>query len=153
MNEENSFIPNLTLDPMADTAAAVQEAPAEKKEEEVVAQKLDISSLSPAEQAAVRSFSEKIDVLNTEQVMNYGSAAQKNITEFSDAALKTVRTKDLGEVGEQLGNLVVELKGFNFERGEEGLLRPVQEGPPEHRRAEGAVRQGRGQCRQDSRGA
>ena len=90
MNEENSFIPNLTLDPVAETAAAVQEAPAEKKEEEVVAQKLDLSSLSPAEQAAVRSFSEKIDVLNTEQVMHYGSNAQKNISEFSGAALGTV---------------------------------------------------------------
>ena len=117
MNEENSFIPTLTLDPVGETAAAVQEAPAEKEEEkeEVVAQKLDISSLSPAEQAAVRSFSEKIDVLNTEQVMHYGSNAQKNISEFSGAALGTVRTKDLGQVGDMLGDLVVELKGLNFE--------------------------------------
>ena len=58
-------------------------------------EKLDLSSLSPAEQAAVRDFSEKIDILNSEQVMNYGSNAQKNISEFSDAALNTVRTKDL----------------------------------------------------------
>ncbi|MBO5496813.1 MAG: toxic anion resistance protein [Oscillospiraceae bacterium] len=132
MNEENSFIPNLTLDPVADTAAAVQEAPAEKKEEEVVAQKLDLSSLSPAEQAAVRSFSEKIDVLNTEQVMHYGSNAQKNISEFSGAALGTVRTKDLGEVGNMLGDLVVELKGLNFDveqkKGLRGLFKKSTQG-------------------------
>ena len=134
MNEENSFIPNLTLDPMGETAAAVQEAPAEKQEEkeEVVAQKLDISSLSPAEQAAVRSFSEKIDVLNTEQVMHYGSNAQKNISEFSGAALGTVRTKDLGEVGNMLGDLVVELKGLNFDveqkKGLRGLFKKSTQG-------------------------
>ena len=115
MNED-SYIPSLTLDPEGQTAAAVQEAPKEEeKQEEVVAQKLDLSSLSPAEQAAVRAFSEKIDVLNTEQVMHYGSNAQKNISESSGAALGTVRTKDLGQVGDMLGDLVVELKGLNFE--------------------------------------
>ena len=118
MNEEKSYIPSLTLDPNG-TAAAVQEAPAEEeKQEEAVVEKLDLSSLSPAEQAAVQEFSEKIDILNTEQVMNYGSAAQKNISEFSDAALNTVRTKDLGEVGDMLGDLVVELKGLNFDQEE-----------------------------------
>ena len=114
MSEE--FIPSLTLDPVGETAAAVQEAPKEEaKQEEVVAQKLDLSSLSPGEQAAVRNFSEKIDVMNTEQVMHYGSNAQKNISDFSGAALGTVRTKDLGQVGDMLGDLVVELKGLNFE--------------------------------------
>lgn len=115
MNEEKTFIPTLTLDPAGtQTAAAAEEPKAEEKAEAPV-EKLDISNLSPAEQAAVRDFSEKIDILNTEQVMNYGSAAQKNISEFSDAALSTVRTKDLGEVGNRLGELVVELKGLNFE--------------------------------------
>ena len=133
MNEESSFIPNLTLDPMAETAAAVQEAPAQEEEkEEVVAQKLDLSSLSPAEQAAVRAFCEKIDVLNTEQVLHYGSNAQKNISEFSGAALGTVRTKDLGEVGNMLGDLVVELKGLNFDveqkKGLRGLFKKSTQG-------------------------
>lgn len=118
-----SYIPTLTLDP---NAAAVQEAPVEEEkveEKEAPIERPELEKLSPAEQAAVKEFSEKIDVLNTEQVMNYGSAAQKNITEFSDAALKSVRTKDLGEVGQQLGNLVVELKGFNYEPEEKkGLL-------------------------------
>ena len=131
---EESKIPFLTLDPNAATAAAVEEAPApeeEKKEELAPAEKLELSSLSEAEQAAVREFSEKIDVLNTEQIMNYGSSAQKNISEFSDAALATVRTKDLGEVGNMLGDLVVELKGLNFDTEEKkgflGLFKKSQQ--------------------------
>ena len=124
MSEEKSSIPSLTLDPNAATAAAVAEAPAEEEKTEAAkAEKLDLSSLSPAEQAAVREFSEKIDILNTEQVMNYGSAAQKNISEFSDAALSTVRTKDLGEVGNMLGDLVIELKGLNFDNEEKKGLK------------------------------
>ena len=129
MNED--YVPSLTLEP---NAAAVEEAPVEEgkvEEKEVPIERPELEKLSPAEQAAVKEFSEKIDVLNTEQVMNYGSAAQKNITEFSDAALKTVRTKDLGEVGQQLGNLVVELKGFNYEPEEKkgflGLFKKTQQ--------------------------
>ncbi len=129
MSEEKNSVPFLTLDPNATaTAAAVEEAPAEEakveeESEEIKAAKLELESLSPAEQAAVKEFSEKIDVMNTEQIMNYGSAAQKNISEFSDAALATVRTKDLGQVGTMLGDLVVELKGLNFDAEEKkGLL-------------------------------
>ena len=130
MNEE-STIPTLTLDPVpAETAAAVEEAPVEQeevKEEAVTPKDYELESLSPAEQAAVRSFAEKIDIMNTEQVMHYGSNAQKNISEFSGAALGTVRTKDLGEVGNMLGDLVVELKGLNFDveqkKGLKGLFR------------------------------
>lgn len=120
MNEEKSYIPSLTLDPQpAAAAAAVEEAPAPAEEKaQAPAEKLALDMLSPAEQQAVRSFSEQIDVTNTEQVMNYGSGAQKNISEFSDAALNTVRTKDLGEVGDMLGDLVVELQGLNFDAQE-----------------------------------
>ena len=131
MNEESN-IPSLTLDPApAETAAAVAQAPQEEVKVEEKTKEYDLSSLSPAEQAAVRNFSEKIDVMNTEQVMHYGSSAQKNISDFSDAALGTVRTKDLGEVGNMLGDLVVELKGLNFDaeqkKGLKGLFRkPAQ---------------------------
>ena len=120
MSEEKSFIPALTLEPnAAQTEAAVVETPVEEKQsEQAPVEKLDISSLSPAEQAAVRDFSEKIDIKNTDQVMNYGSAAQKNISEFSDAALSSVKTKDLGECGDMLSELVVELKGLNFDEEE-----------------------------------
>ena len=133
MDEKTSYVPKLTLEPNAQTQDAVQEAPKaeekkeEKKEEEVKSERLDISALSPAEQAAVKEFASQIDVLNTEQVMNYGVNAQKNISEFSDAALNSVRTKDLGEVGEKLGDLVVELKGLNYnpeeKKGLKGLFK------------------------------
>ena len=121
MSTDNSYIPSLTLEPNA--AAAVEEAPAPQAVEEVPVERPELSKLSPAEQAAVKEFSEKIDILNTEQVMNYGSNAQKNITEFSDAALNSVRTKDLGEVGDMLSDLVIELKGLNFEPEEKKGLR------------------------------
>ncbi len=128
---------NLTLEPNAQeapaaAAAAVEEAPAEEENISAAAEsapaasaasavadikieKPDISMLSEAEQAAVTEFSEKIDILNTEQIMNYGSAAQKNISEFSDAALNSVRAKDMGEVGDMLTDLVVQLQGLDFD--------------------------------------
>ena len=116
MNEEKTFIPSLTLEPNAAAEAAVQEAPAQEEVvKEAPIERPELSKLSPAEQAAVKDFAEKIDILNTEQVLNYGSAAQKNISQFSDSALSSVRTKDLGEVGQQLGDLVIELQGLEFD--------------------------------------
>jgi uncharacterized protein YaaN involved in tellurite resistance len=86
-------------------------------------EKPDIEKLSPAEQAAVKEFAGKIDVMNTEQVMNYGAAAQKNVAQFSETALNTVRTKDLGEAGTMLSDLVVELQGMNFDENQKkGLM-------------------------------
>ncbi len=120
MIEEKNSIPNLTLDPgQSNAAAAVAEAVAQAEAkaeavEEASLPKVDISSLSPSEQAAVIDFSQKIDILNTEQVMHYGSNAQTNISEFSGAALNTIRSKDLGQVGNMLSDLVVELQGLNF---------------------------------------
>ena len=124
---ENTTIPTLTLDPNGAQAAAqaatleeeIQQAAEEVKEPAV--EKIELEKLSPEEQAAVKEFSSQIDVMNTEQVMNYGAAAQKNISEFSDAALSTVKTKDLGEVGNMLSDLVVQLKGMKFEEKEKGL--------------------------------
>ena len=121
---EKSFIPSLTLEPNAQAVAAVaEEVKEEEKKEEIPVERLELEKLSPAEQAAVTEFSKKIDILNTEQVLNYGSNAQKNISEFSDSALSAVRTKDLGEVGDMLSNLVVELKGMNFDPEQKKGLR------------------------------
>lgn len=120
INEKNT-VPSLTLDPNASNAAAAVAAAVAEAEataetvEEVKLPKVDLSSLSPAEQAAVIDFSGKIDILNTEQVMHYGSNAQTNISEFSGAALNTIRTKDLGQVGDMLSDLVIELQGLNFD--------------------------------------
>ena len=69
--------------------------------------------LSAAEKKAVDEFSKKIDIQDANTILEYGSAAQKKISDFSDSALKNVRTKDLGEVGNMMTNLVKELKEFN----------------------------------------
>ena len=113
MNENFEYVPKLTLDPA--TAAAVAEAPKEEKKEEVAPERPALEKLSPAEQAAVREFAKQIDIANTNQVLSYGAAAQTNISDFSSAALGKVRTKDMGEVGGMLSDLVVELKGMNFD--------------------------------------
>lgn len=120
MSEEKSFIPALTLEPnAAQTEAAVEEAPVEEKQAEQTPSRSLTSAVSlRLNRPPVRDFSEKIDIKNTDQIMNYGSAAQKNISEFSDAALSSVKTKDLGECGDMLSELVVELKGLNFDEEE-----------------------------------
>ena len=122
-----NYTPSLTLNP---TAAMAQEAPAApevptltlgnepEKEQAVEPEKLDIERLSPEEQAAVREFAKQIDVTDTNLVLSYGAAAQKNIADFSAQAPGNVRTKDMGEVGGMLSDLVVELKGLNFDEEE-----------------------------------
>jgi uncharacterized protein YaaN involved in tellurite resistance len=121
-------IPSLTLDPAAEEAkqtaeAAVpaaptlsltneQEAPAQEEVKPVV---IDDSMLSDAEKKVVEDFAQKIDITDSAQVMQYGVAAQKNIAAFSESALNSVRTKDLGDIGNTLSSLVVELKNYSPE--------------------------------------
>ena len=126
--EENK-IPELTLEPTA-AAAAVPEltletaiptpaAPAPepvKKEAEPV--EMDERLLTEEEKRAVEEFSKKIDIGDSNLVLQYGAAAQKNIASFSENALSSVRTKDLGEIGKSLSELVVELKGFGQDEEE-----------------------------------
>ena len=110
-------VPELTLTPEAPTAPE-----AEKKEVEPV--KVDESMLTEQEKKAVDDFAKKIDITDTNLVLNYGVAAQKSVATFSENALSSVRNKDLGEVGETLSNLVVEVKGFGQEekKGLAGLF-------------------------------
>ena len=75
--------------------------------------------LSPEEQKMVDDFSKQIDVTSSTTVLQYGAEAQKKIADFSDSALQNVRTKDLGEVGEMMADLVGELKGFSADEEEE----------------------------------
>ena len=115
MTDSNtSYIPNLTLDP-TDTTAFALAAQDTAVKEEVVPEKLDMSNLTEDEQKAVTDFAEKIDITDTNLVLQYGAASQKNVADFSEATLKTVRTKDMGQVGTMLSDLVVELKGLDFD--------------------------------------
>jgi uncharacterized protein YaaN involved in tellurite resistance len=124
------YTPNLTFN-----ASAAPEAPAVTPEavatrRDAAAVKLDISQLTEAEQQVVRDFSKKIDITDTNAILTYGASSQKNIADFSTHTLENVRTKDMGEVGDMLSGLVVELKGFNYGENEKkglfGLRKRIQ---------------------------
>jgi len=115
------YVPSLTLEPDVEsvpTAVAIPTVNALELGSNVAAEKLDISHLTEAEQKAVFDFANKIDITNTNAVLTYGASSQRNIANFSESTLKSVRTKDMGEVGSMLSSLVMELKGFS-DAGEE----------------------------------
>ena len=150
---EQTHIPQLTLDPEG-TAAAAAQAPAgtpapaapqsapaapaapslslgtqpAQQETPVDPVVIDESMLTEEERRAVDAFAEKIDITDSTQVMQYGAAAQKNIAQFSETALSSVRTKDLGGVGEALSNLVLELKQVSQPEKKGGLAGFFQRG-------------------------
>lgn len=112
--------PALTLtlepDPAPAPAAVEPEKPAVKP---VV---IDDSMLNDAEKKMVDEFSKKIDISDSQMVLQYGAAAQKSVASFSESALNNVRNKDLGEIGDTLTNLTIELKGLGQEEEEKGLF-------------------------------
>ena len=128
MSENN--IPQLTLEPQTAVEAVPEltlepnapAAPAEPAKPEAAPVQMDDSLLNDAEKKAVEDFSKKIDIMDSNMILQYGAAAQKNVAGFSESALASVRTKDLGEVGKSLSELVVELKGFGEEEEKKGLF-------------------------------
>lgn len=93
----------------------------EKKEEVIPKkqlQKEEVPVLTPEEQKMVNDFATKIDIENTNQILQYGAGTQKKMADFSDTALENVKTQDLGEIGELISNVVGELKDFDVQ--EEG---------------------------------
>ena len=106
-------IPQLTLTP--DLQPETPESQA------VQAPAAEQAILSPAEQQAVDQFAAQIDLHNSQQILTYGAAAQKNIADFSQGALETVRTKDMGQVGEMLSELVAQLSSIEPEEKKKGL--------------------------------
>ncbi|MCR5825127.1 MAG: toxic anion resistance protein [Oscillospiraceae bacterium] len=129
----DNSIPELTLTPTATAAVpelTLEAVPtpatpaAEPQKEEVTPVSLDEDLLTEEEKQAVANFSQKIDITDSNLVLNYGAAAQKSVASFSENALASVRNKDLGEVGETLSRLVLEVKGFGKEekKGLAGLF-------------------------------
>ena len=118
MLELEESIPSLTLTPELDAQAEA----AEEAAPEVEPVFLDESAYTEAERKMIADFSEKIDITNATMVLQYGSAAQKKLSDFSESALSNVRTKDLGEVGELVTDLVGELKGFDVDEDEGGIF-------------------------------
>lgn len=123
--DEQTNIPQLTLTPDAGTASPVAPvAAARPAAAEEASTTLDISQLSEAERKAVEDFATKIDINNPDHILLFGADAQKKIADFSDMALQAVKTKDTGEVGNMLVDLVAQLKGFESDTAEpKGLMK------------------------------
>jgi uncharacterized protein YaaN involved in tellurite resistance len=111
--EHQEFVPDLILEPSAAPAQGEQEEQT-AAEAAAVTTGLDKSRLTPEEQQMVSAFAQKIDLTDTNQVLQFGAGAQKKIADFSGSALANVRTKDMGEVGGMLTDLVTELKGMEI---------------------------------------
>lgn len=122
-DEKETIVPTLTLDPFegeeGQPAAPVPAAPAPQEADADLA---EASKLSPEEKKMVDEFASKINLTNSNLILQYGSGAQKKMAEFSESALSSVRTKDLGEVGEALTSVIGELKSFENAEEEKGFL-------------------------------
>jgi len=118
--QTTAAVPELTLEPVAPATPAVPAVEEAKPAVEPI--RPNDSMLSEAEKKAVEEFAKKIDIMDSNMILQYGAAAQKNVASFSENALASVRTKDMGEVGKDLAELVVELKGFGAEEEKKGLF-------------------------------
>ena len=112
----------LTLNPTpAAPATETAVAPA-APEVPAASENIQEPQFTPEEQAQIDVFAKQIDITDTNLVFSYGASAQQGIAEFSDVALKNVKTKDLDEVGDMIANLVGELKGFSDEEEKKGIF-------------------------------
>ncbi len=111
--------PTLTFEPFEKEKDEAQTVPAVVKEPEE--EELRVV-LSPEEQQMVDNFAAQIDLTNTQMVLQYGAGCQKKIADFSETALSNVRTKDMGEVGEMLTDVVAQLRDFEDDDEEKGFL-------------------------------
>ncbi len=121
-NESNIV---LTLEPQAAAQgleATASTATAADSQADVKPAPLDVSQLTESELKQVDEFAKKIDLSSTDIILQYGSSAQKKIADFSDVTLKDVKTKDLGQIGDMISGLVTELKGFDIESKDKGIV-------------------------------
>lgn len=114
--DDVDVIPSLTFEPFQ------EEAPIVKVEKNKQAEVLDDSYLTDEEKKMVDGFVDKIDITNSNSILQYGVGAQKKIADFSETALNNVKTKDLGEIGEMLTNVVGELKNFETIEEKKGFF-------------------------------
>ncbi len=118
-----------SLDEMLKEAPSLTFEPFKEEQQEIVkvqetsaGEEAPFVQLTPAEQRMVEEFAAQIDITNAGQVLQYGAGSQKKIADFSETALNNVRTKDMGEVGKMLTDVVAELKEFDDVEEEKGFL-------------------------------
>ncbi len=104
-----------------DSTPVTEEAPELKKAASQDASVLDENVLSEEERRQVKEFVSQIDLANSSAVMNYGAGTQRKMADFSEKALESVRTKDMGEVGDMITGLVTQLKNFDVDEEAKGL--------------------------------
>lgn len=121
MSDELQQEPILTFEPFEEAKETELSMTAQLGEETKTVV-YDDSALTPEEKRMVDDFATKIDLTNSNVILQYGSGTQKKIADFSSSALNNVRTKDLGEVGNMLSGVVVELKNFDQDEEERGLF-------------------------------
>jgi len=115
--ENTEVVPNLTFEPFQEDVS-ITKVKEEKREAEVV----DDSYLTEEEKKMVDQFVDKIEITNSNSILQYGVGAQKKIADFSETALNNVKTKELGEIGEMLSSVVCELKNFETSDEKKGIL-------------------------------
>lgn len=118
--KEVTAVPTLTFEPFESEQGALQTVRVNEPAPEAAV--FDESSLTDAEKKMVQDFASKIELSNSSMVLQYGAGAQKKMADFSESALNNVRTKDLGEIGGMLSNVVTQLKSFDVEEEEKGFL-------------------------------
>lgn len=114
-------IPTLTFEPFGEEQKMAEEKQMLSQTEQE-APVFDESMLTEQERSMVDDFADKIQLNNSSQILQFGAGAQKKMADFSEKALDNVRTKDLGEIGDMLSNVVTELKSFDMEEEEKGFL-------------------------------
>lgn len=122
MEQDLRTVPILTFDPFSEgigTQGAQQEIV--QQDSKPKAEVFDESTLTPDERRMVADFASKIELSNSNIILQYGAGAQKKIADFSENTLNNIKSKDLGEVGELLTGVVCELKKFDEEE-EKGFL-------------------------------
>ncbi|MDE5748694.1 MAG: toxic anion resistance protein, partial [Acetatifactor sp.] len=112
--------PTLTLEPFTEPQQEVATV-SEAQVSEAVKDQMNVQ-LTPEEQKMVNDFAEQIDLSNTQMILQYGAGSQKKIADFSENALSSVRTKDMGEIGQLLTEVVGQLRSFEEGEDEKGFL-------------------------------
>ncbi|GAA0749172.1 MULTISPECIES: toxic anion resistance protein [Clostridium] len=119
---KDEFKENIDIQPELTFDTFQEVVPAIKVEEEKVEDIINDANLTEEEKRMVNQFVDKIEIKNSNSILQYGVGAQKKIADFSESALNNVRTKDLGEIGDMLSNVVHELKNFDESEEKKGIL-------------------------------